>query len=365
MSDDTNTVVKLDNIIGDGCLLLATEDNRLPIQQSQMDEPSKNNQTIPLWDWIITQAISKSSPTQFDPANTMASCIRKLNVAFAIGKLLQLHKSDYGNLLSVDNFHIRIDNSAEMGWEVMGLVSFSPCRNVDLIYYHARFGDVFSTKSEDNMGRNVEVNIVEASEKTGTHDEVEESMANISELCYSFGVLLHQIFLGDSLTPANVHQQDQEVDLSDFSCFWLKSNDDVSVAKNDHPSKSNSMPSERDKTSSSAVGNVLLPLHTCGWPSTVSQIVQNLLDCKPESNDLLRPDNAYTSLECALEDLHLLLMEPETFLSERNTAPNSIMELANDKLFGRTEECTELKDAFCRVALNGRSEAFMVGGFSG
>jgi hypothetical protein len=111
--------------------------------------------------------------------------------------------------------------------------------------------------------------------------------------------------------------------------------------------------------------NAFLPLHTCGWPHTVSQIVQNLLDCKPESNDLLQPDNAYTSLECALQDLHLLLLEPEIFLSQITTAPSNIMELVNNKLYGRVKECTELKDAFSRVALNGRSEAYMIGGFSG
>jgi hypothetical protein len=335
------------------------------MQQSPMNEQSKDIQSIALWDWIITQSISNLNSSQIH-SNTMASCLRKLNVAFAIGKLLQLHKSDYGNLLSVDNFRIRIDDRAELGWEVLGLDSISPCRSVDLIYYHASIGDVFNIESKNDLGRNVEVNIVEANEKTATHDEAEESRANINELCYSFGVLLHQIFLGDSLSPANIYHHDQEVDLIDFSHFWLNANDDTSVNEDDHPSKSQSMPSERDKTRSSTIimDNAFLPLHTCGWPHTVSQIVQNLLDCKPESNDLLQPD-AYSSLEYALEDLHLLLLEPEIFLSETTTAPSSITELANNKLYGRNEECCELKDAFCRVALNRRREAYMVEGFSG
>jgi hypothetical protein len=91
--------------------------------------------------------------------------------------------------LRVDNFNIRIDDSSEMGWEVLGLDSFSPCKSVGLIYYR---------ESRDDLGRNVDVNIIEAhEEKTGKHehDELEESRANINELCYSFGVLLHQIFL--------------------------------------------------------------------------------------------------------------------------------------------------------------------------
>jgi predicted ATPase len=95
-------------------------------------------------------------------------------------------------------------------------------------------------------------------------------------------------------------------------------------------------------------------------------VVQNLLDCVEEN----RPDNAYDSLDAAIKDLHLLLLDPSRFLFnhedilENNGSAQQQLLFREDTLYGREKEVSLITDAFCRVS-SGKSEAFFIGGFSG
>jgi len=94
-------------------------------------------------------------------------------------------------------------------------------------------------------------------------------------------------------------------------------------------------------------------------------LVQNLL----ESEEPNRADDAYDSLDTVSKDLHLLLLDPCRFLfktSEQAPENKSIQLLSprEHKLYGRENEVSLITDAFCRVS-SGKSEALLIGGFSG
>ncbi|KAL3816018.1 LOW QUALITY PROTEIN: hypothetical protein ACHAXA_010789 [Cyclostephanos tholiformis] len=94
-----------------------------------------------------------------------------------------------------------------------------------------------------------------------------------------------------------------------------------------------------------------------GYPSSISSVVQNLLECVGEENRLGE----------AIEDLHLLIFDPSRFLFDREIASiNGCTEFSikDRKLYGREHEVSLITDAFCRVS-EGKSEAFFLGGFSG
>jgi len=102
-------------------------------------------------------------------------------------------------------------------------------------------------------------------------------------------------------------------------------------------------------------------LQSIGLPSNISRLVKNLLDCECEAG-LFRPDDSYSSLNIAIEDISLLLRKPSTFIFESNTP---VLKSVEDKFYGRQAEAASLRDAFRRVAASGQSEAFVIGGFSG
>ncbi|KAL3793700.1 LOW QUALITY PROTEIN: hypothetical protein ACHAWO_000510 [Cyclotella atomus] len=85
--------------------------------------------------------------------------------------------------------------------------------------------------------------------------------------------------------------------------------------------------------------------------TSVSRLVDSLLDCQLAAE--VRPEDAYTSLEVAIGDLQLLLKEPIMFLFDTDSS----------KLYGRNE--VSALSTFSRVAFSGKSEALMIGGYSG
>ena len=326
------------------------------LEQLLDDDPNRI-ETVPLRIWIQTQGNQDFSGLNLNSEamhDGMAVTLRKLTVAYAIGTLLQHHKKDYSSLSMVDNYYVKIDSSAESGWEVVGLDVVSLSLSVGLASCPTKysFTDVFAA-DEGDMGRNVEVriesNIVEADRSRfegGMHGTCEVSEQEESNLCYAFGTIMHFLFSGEFNEG--------------------KTNDSNYVSQDEQRhSKSNTMPSHRGKSEEEGSNGVydtsFLPLRVYGYPSAICQLVQSLLDCNPDS---ITDDSTIScpSPDIALKDIHLLLGDPFTFLSEP-TATNVIQ--TNDKFYGRTQESKDLTDAFCRVSLNGRSEAFMIGGYSG
>jgi hypothetical protein len=92
--------------------------------------------------------------------------------------------------------------------------------------------------------------------------------------------------------------------------------------------------------------------------------VQSLLDCQVQTvpaGTFIRGD-PYSSLETAIGDLRLLLQEPELFLFENGDA---CLRKDSGKLYGRANEVSAIAAAFHRVVLDRKSEACIVGGYSG
>ena len=96
-------------------------------------------------------------------------------------------------------------------------------------------------------------------------------------------------------------------------------------------------------------------------PASICRMVQNLFESASESGS-----DAYMTLEEVGKDLHLLLLDPDRFLFDREAQSTDKMELLyrKEKLYGRDKEENLITDTFCRVT-RGRNEAFFIGGFSG
>jgi hypothetical protein len=102
-----------------------------------------------------------------------------------------------------------------------------------------------------------------------------------------------------------------------------------------------------------------------GYPSSLSLLIQNLIDC---DGDGTRPENAYNSVESVTKDLHLLLLDPERFLfnepTHRDTNGRIMPSFREHTLYGRDNEVFTITEAFCRVS-GGDCESLFIGGFSG
>ncbi|KAL7537493.1 hypothetical protein ACHAXR_007855 [Thalassiosira sp. AJA248-18] len=123
-----------------------------------------------------------------------------------------------------------------------------------------------------------------------------------------------------------------------------------------------------------------MPLKELGFPASLSLLVKNLLEC---GWDEFRPDDALPSLKAASNDLHLLLHDPKRFLFDRNLSTLSstpsnqqhgarggvegvmLLDIKQNKFYGREAELSHITDVFCRVSLTGESEALFIEGFSG
>jgi hypothetical protein len=74
---------------------------------------------------------------------------------------------------------------------------------------------------------------------------------------------------------------------------------------------------------------------------------------------LFRPDDAYPSLDVAIEDMKLLLQRPNLFLFGSPLAKGRLF--TSNMMYGRLKEMEALTNAFCRVASSGRSECILIG----
>lgn len=103
-----------------------------------------------------------------------------------------------------------------------------------------------------------------------------------------------------------------------------------------------------------------IPLLELGFSSSVHLLVDGLIKGK-------------VSLDTASKDLHLLVLDPRSFLFDQYNRPNRsittltkpTLQIRKNKLYGREKETTLVTDTFCRLSSTGESEALMIGGFSG
>ena len=74
------------------------------------------------------------------------------------------------------------------------------------------------------------------------------------------------------------------------------------------------------------------------------------------------PGDAYSCIEAPTSDLNLLLKEPNLFLFDNE---NTSLNKGVGRLYGRADEIDSLHDAYGRVMSSSKSEAVLIGGYSG
>lgn len=218
------------------------------------------------------------------------------------------------------------------------------------------------TTTTTTVGRYVEIDIypplprdctmaTNNADSNDDHDEEEaESASSLDQRneCRSFGMLLYEICTG--ICPLQLLLQSDEATITsqDYS---------------DEPQKKRSTAVRKGNSDSTTfdANAFYAPLQEIGFPSSVSTLVQSLID----------GHDAYLSLDAVCSDIQLLLSDPECYLFDdidrfvaQQGGSSMQPQVKIGKLYGREDEVTLVTDAFCRVS-SGKNEALFIGGYSG
>jgi hypothetical protein len=288
---------------------------------------------LPQW---IQEQTSSNSTTPQTSHNQRAETIAKVKVAYAMSKLLEhievavsnYSQAELHQLCAPENFLVHAFHDMLSGQDqAVGVDMISPYMSVQ--FESSQFANE-AVPAESNIKINV-TRYCDFCCATKTLDQDEKR--DDSLLCHSFGVLLYNLFSGESLT--------EEKKESAASIQELDGHGQLPPAKK-------------------SICMTCTPSLSTFTTTSVTRLVNSLLDCQLAAE--VRPEDAYTSLEVAIGDLQLLLKEPSVFLFDFE---NRCLNQDSSKLYGRKEEMSALSEAFCRVALSGKSEALMIGGYSG
>eukprot|EP00986_Skeletonema_menzelii_P011110 scaffold5636_cov135-Skeletonema_menzelii.AAC.2 len=300
------------------------------------------------------------------------SMIRKVTVAYGIVELLV--RCPTNNVLLDDDAKIGIDNFAVCvskktdrlsSQQQQSLSSWDDIKGVRMVssglslsieepsYLSCLFEK--GGEEEDQMGRYLEVELDAANAlvgitKTFCRGNTEGKEISKFRCHYLLAKILYQLFTNndDRFPDGNHHQGDDDEPAH------------KKAKKAQLLEKEGGFPYYEcvsDLSSITAVSG----MQQLEVPASICRMVQNLFESASESGG-----DAYKTLEEVGKDLHLLLLDPDRFLFDREARSTYKMELLyrKEKLYGRDKEETLITDAFCRVS-RGRNEAFFIGGFSG
>eukprot|EP00970_Alexandrium_tamarense_P019425 scaffold14018_cov200-Alexandrium_tamarense.AAC.1 len=350
---------------------------------------SMNGKAVPLSQWNDAEGVLVQKHQNQSVLTTKALLLRKVSVSYGIATLLKrmMVLSPTQDVLeascSITNFSVRTSreiDTIEPGWEVQGVDMISPPISVQI---KSTASASFLWDVDDESFNTIAGRVVEAviESQTSESNDGNGREKDGSFVCHLFGVLLHKLFAGYSeiALEENVVGGDSGEDRNDFinqpPPNKRKSTIESIGRKGESTFPRATSISELTNGNSDDTGNdglmesfrslAMRPLTDFGCPSTVSQLIQDLIDC---GWGVFRPDDAYSSLDVVIRDLELLLRYPERFLFEAHkssTQSGRPIAVLKDKLYGREAEAAHLTEAFCRVRNSGESEAFFVGGFSG
>ncbi|KAL7517934.1 hypothetical protein ACHAWX_002807 [Stephanocyclus meneghinianus] len=369
---------------------------------------------MPLRQWNEDEArkTSHSDPRRHRELQ-QASMLRKITIGFGIGKLLQhaLHQQDspisnytsrqLQSLCSIDNFAVECINEgvlSESGWEVRGVHMISPFSSVQIDSSCSSSScHSFQIENEDGMtGRSVVATIMNPSPAFFVNKVAKETSDCDCMLCHLLGVLINFLFAGSrkqterhglpkdernydpsddqvvEIDGPTTKKKSQDFFLFDKQCGLYNEpvgtgNDSYPLARGADLSQDTSImghekvPNHSGNSGGSQVDTRLPPLKELGYPPSISQLVTNLIDCKL---GLFRPDDSYPSLDVAINDMQLLLQEPNVFLAA-SPPPTKSAFIGSERLYGRSNEIASLTNTYCRVASSGMSESIFITGFSG
>ena len=314
------------------------------------DQPELG-EAVPLQTWLLGE-IQKQVPVQQN--GLQLSIIRKTTVAYAVAKLLRRAITSTplsAAKISIDNFVVRTKKQHDNS-ELLPTSSMIDILGVDMISERlsltiiepSHVNNMLDEGEEGGTGRAIEVCI----SPSQLLESSSSAFVQIDEktICHLFGVMLYQLYSNldptskESLLGADPIQNNSE-----------QLGDDYDGAKEPARKKAAT-------TSYSA-------LHDVNTPPSIIMLVQNLVESKCDHP--LNPQNMYTSMKEACDDLHLLLHEPSRFMFTRKQLEcgGSVqLKFRQNRLYGREKEMSLLSDAFNRVSAGG-NEAFFIGGFSG
>lgn len=337
---------------------------------------------IPLRNWIEGEA-SAQLIAGFGKKNTQDELIlRKTTIAYGIIELLQHVRSSppvnsIGVQCCIDNFIVRISDNSRADdptmptWNnIVGIDMICPQLSVKIYEPSFLFSGFYDNggggNSQEPLGRYLEVEFSDGGDSTTTttnnagksSDSIDPNNEENAR-CHLFGVLLYELFSHLSI------QMKSDGD-SNETAGELQSESGEQGQPAPKKAKKHT-PSVADFPSSvkQVIGpTTYVPLIELGFPPSICLLVQNLLECV-DYTSTPRPPNAYKSLDIAMKDLHLLLLDPTRFIweLEPNVEDGKVaLQFREHKLYGREKEVQLITDAFCRVSA-GKSEAFVIGGF--
>mmetsp|Transcript_2313 Transcript_2313/g.4913 ORF Transcript_2313/g.4913 Transcript_2313/m.4913 type:complete len:750 (-) Transcript_2313:2259-4508(-) len=305
--------------------------SRVPAPQHQDDI------FVPLRQWMEIE-----SKDEYLMQEQNELILRKTTVAYGIIELLQsAHRSvhnatakDLQRACDVDNFAVRISGEFieenDIG-RIEGVEMISPPSSLRMITPYFSSSEFFGEDSK-LVGDYLEVEVTPPSLENTV---ISAKMASADEkmLCHLVGALLYDLFI-----KGNHH----------LPKVGSRRKGDANDSNGDEPLQ------KKIKVSD---GGSYVSLLDVGLSSSLHLLVENLIegDC---------------SLETASKDLHLLILDPASFLFERNSLEKSneataSLRVKRSKLYGREEEISLITDTFCRVTSSGESEVLLIGGFSG
>ena len=308
-------------------------------------ESTQIHQTSPTAAFSLSQWINvESHEKSYDARQNLldaerSSLMRKVLVAYAIGKLLEHLKiaiSSYSQdelekLCSVDNFSIHMSNDFKAN--LVGVEMISPSMYVCIKASQISRSGSFANEKH-SWGIDVEAIITRhCAFCCATKAVAEGEEGNDNSLCYVFGLLLYHLFSGGNFKGGGINPSSH--------CDELEYSHQRSQKSTCRPSSVFSL--------------------SAFTSSSVSRLTENLLECNSLSGTSV-PGDAYSCIEDSTSDLNLLLKEPHIFLFDNE---NTSLNKGVGRLYGRADEIDSLHDAYGRVMSSNKSEAILIGGYSG
>ena len=320
---------------------------------------------MPLQQWNNSHTQTGYHQYQLSRILFQESILQRIILGFGIGKLLQhilqnasiSSWNELKSLCSIDNFAVEVDGSHR----VMGVVMISPFLSLEI-----------TTRDSigDSQGRDVGALIT--SHLPPDNAPVTDTSDCEGVLCHLLGALLHCIFSqghqpGHSSKRLDLPKDDSEYEYEMAGPLTKKKSFKYTVSKSVPYVQYADFSQATSIVTNSGVSDARIagmpsfhmnmsPLTEYGYPSSLSQLVRNLLYI---GQGLFRPDNAYPSLDVAIEDMKLLFQRPNLFLFGSPLAKGRLF--TSNRMYGRSNEIEALTNAFYRVASSGRSECIFVG----
>ena len=212
------------------------------------------------------------------------------------------------------------------------------------------------TDENDALGRHFEAEIIPPLPAQIVN--VAQQSGQLDEDLKSFGALLYEIYSGVSPTENESNSINLTFNHGTPSSILVG---EAASAVTKPPRKVSTSTVRYDKKKGKSYTRLqsqpYAPLHELGLPSCICLLVHHLMAGRIDF---------YPSLNEDSHNIHMLLYDPDYYLSDLAVASSTIgvLPVRTDKLYGREKEKEKITEAFCRVS-SGHNEAFFIGGCSG